>query len=107
MIDFLILTPIIKGKNENLFYLLVISSSIIFAKSPIVVNGHDHQIVYWAFNHQFDKAEQLTTEKIAENPNIPKYYFLKIVTESLRHLADSDQFNYEKDMNTEKRKMKN
>lgn len=81
---------------KNLFYLLVISSAIIFAKSPIVVNGHDHQIVYWAFNHQFDKAEQLTTEKIAENPNIPKYYFLKIVTESLRHLADSDQFNYEK-----------
>ena len=90
---------------KNLFFLFVISSTVIFAKSPITVSGHDHQIVFWAFNHQFEKADKLTAEKIAENPNIPKYYFLKIVTESLRHLADSDQYSYEK--RYEYRKAKN
>lgn len=80
---------------KQLLFLSIIFSPI-FAQSPLDVDGVDHQIVFWAFNHQFEPAEKLTDEKIAENPAVQKYYFLKIVTASLKHLADSDKYNYEK-----------
>jgi len=84
--------------------LLAIFILPILAQSPIKVTGVDHQIILWAFNHQFEKAEELVDKKIAEDPNIPKYYFLNILTKSLKHLADSDQFNFEKRFDYRKQK---
>lgn len=90
--------------KKLLIPLLLISISLT-ANSPLNINGYDHQIVYWAFDHQFDKANNLIDEKINENPDIPKYYFLKIVTLSLQHLADSDNYGFEE--RYEFRKQKN
>ncbi len=75
--------------------LLFLISFTLYAKSPLNITGVDHQIVYWSFNYQFDKALELADKKIAEDPNVPKYYFLKVVTLSLKHLADSDKYNFE------------
>lgn len=76
--------------------LLSIITLPILAQSPLKITGIDHQIIFWAFNHQFNKAEELIEKEITEKPNNPKYYFIKIFTKSLKHLADSDQFNFEK-----------
>lgn len=84
--------------------LLSIIALPILAQSPLKVTGADHQIIFWAFNHQFDQAEELIENKILENPDVPKYYFLKILTASLKHLADSDQFNFEKRFEYRKKK---
>lgn len=81
-------------KKILLFIILIATTS--FANSPLNTNGADHQIIFWSFNHQFERAEKLIEEKIAEKPNVPKYYFLKVVTESLKQLAESDQYNFEK-----------
>ena len=88
-----------QNRNSDMLKKILLLAAIslpIFAQSPLQVTGTDHQIIYWAFNHQFAQAEKLVEEKITENPNIPKYYFMKILTQSLKHLADSDQFNFEK-----------
>lgn len=80
--------------KKNLPFIFLIAATS-FANSPLNTNGADHQIIFWTFNHQFEQAEKLIEEKISEKPNVPKYYFLKVVTESLKQLAESDQFNFE------------
>lgn len=75
------------------FIFLIVTTS--FANSPLNINGADHQIIFWTFNHQFEQAEKLIEEKISEKPNVPKYYFLKVVTESIKQLAESDRLNFE------------
>ncbi len=80
---------------KKVVILFTFASSIVFANTPLNINGADHQIVFWSFNHQFEKALEMADEKISENPSVPKYYFLKIVALSLKHLADSDEYNFE------------
>lgn len=91
--------------KKTIFLLFTLLLPLI-GNSPIDINGYDHQIVYWSFDHQFEKANNLVDEKIEENPNIPKYYFLKIVTLSLQHLADSDNYGFEERYEFRKQKNK-
>lgn len=88
---------------KQILFLLIISLQLL-AQSPLKINGADHQIIFWAYNHQFEQAEKLVEEKIAENPDVPKYYFFKVVTQSLKHLSDSDQFNFETRFDYRKKK---
>lgn len=81
---------------KRIILLLSILLLPVLANSPIKINGYDHQIVYWTFDHQFDKSLELIEQKISEDPQKPKYYFLKIFALSLKNLADADRFNFEK-----------
>lgn len=81
---------------KRLILLLTLILLSVSANTSLKINGYDHQIVYWTFDHQFDKSLEMIEQKINEDPQKPKYYFLKIFALSLKNLADADQFNFEK-----------
>lgn len=78
-----------------LLFLLYISTTIDFAASPLTIKQVDHQIIYYGFNHQFAEADELIEREIASDPDVPKYYFLKIVYQSLKDLAGADNLDFE------------
>ena len=76
--------------------ILLILPVYIFAGSVITVTKTDHQILYYAFNQDFDKGEKLINEMIDKYPDIPKYYFFKIITATFRIQAEAEDMDFEK-----------
>ena len=85
-------------RTSHMKYILIffVLQVYLFAGSVITVTETDHEILYCAFNQEFDKGEKLIDEMIVKHPDTPKYYFFKIITTTFKIQAEAEDLDFEK-----------
>lgn len=88
------------------FLLIILAPFVLWAKSPLIVTETDSQIIYYAFNNQFDEGNELVEKMIESNSDTPKYYFLKLIVNTFEVQAQAEDYEFEKRREFRNRKNK-